>query len=97
MEVVPGGSQMEGALEAQTDPSWELTGVSSGWVIAGRRGITEEQVLVLSEFVDMYADHLQRFSKRRSEPHVFIQMSLDGLTSVPSRNLLNQVKTVVNA
>ncbi len=97
LEAIPAGSALDRALQTQADPPWQRTSASPGWAIAQRGSVREEQVAALREFVTAYSRQLQHFSQRRSEPHLFVQMSLGELTDEPSRQLLGRVKATLTA
>lgn len=95
VEVVAMDSALYRALETQTDHPWRCTSESSRWAVYQRGSVREAERSVLQEFIDTYNRQLQRFSKRRSEPHLFVQMSLNELTDEPSRQLLSQFKATL--
>lgn len=95
LEAVPVGSELDRALQAQSGSPWKLTDVSPHWAIARRGSVTEERLEALGEFLTLYQPQLQRFSVRRSEPHLFVQLRLDGLTDEPSRQLTSQLKAAL--
>jgi hypothetical protein len=94
-EAVPLGSALDRALQTQTDHPWQRTDVPPHWVIAQRGGLSEEQTEALREFITTYDRRLGRFSRRQSEPHLLIQMSLGELSDESSRQLLGHIKTAV--
>jgi hypothetical protein len=95
IEAVRVGSALYCALQAQADHPWRRANESSHWAIYRRGGVKEEKLETLQELIDVYARQLQRYSKRRSEPHLFVQMSLNELTCEPSGQLLSRFKATL--
>ena len=95
VEIVPAGSALERDLQARSDQAWQRTTGPSHWVITWRGKLAQEQVAGLQTFVSAYEHQLQRFSQRPSEPHLFLQMTLNALTDKSSEELLGQVKAAV--
>lgn len=97
IEVVPVGSALDRALQGQADHAWQRTDLSPQWLIAHRGNVSESQIQALGEFVLACGRRLQRFSQRRSKPHLCVQLALSGLTDEPSQQLLTRVKTIITA
>ncbi len=95
LEAVPADSPLDRALQRQVDPPWQRSTVVPGWVIAQRGNVPQEQAEALRALVAAHNRQLQRFSKRRSEPHLFIQMSLSGFNDHASPELLSRVKATM--
>jgi hypothetical protein len=95
IELAPAEGVFDRALQAETDQPWQRTNAAPHWVIA-QRGTTEErQLAALQEFVAAYGQGLQRFSLRRAEPHLFVQLGLRQLPRESSRDLFQRLKTAV--
>jgi hypothetical protein len=96
LEAVPMSSHMAGALRTHTETPWQCEEISSRWLLARRGDVSETQVAALRAFITSHDRQFQRFSLRRTEPNLFVQMSLDGLTGQPSRELLSWIKELVD-
>jgi hypothetical protein len=95
VEIVPTESELDRALRRQTESPWQRVEPSAGWVMAWRGELGAAQEAALRTLLVTYASHLRRFSLSRSEPHLFVQLSLAGLASEPSREWLERVKNAV--
>lgn len=95
MELAPADGALDRALQAESDRPWQRSELSPHWVIAQRGTIKEGQLAALQEFVAAYGPGLQRFSLRRAEPHLFVQLGLRQLTGESSRDLFQRLKTAV--
>jgi hypothetical protein len=90
IEAVPAGGGLHRALQAQVDHPWRRANQSSHWAIYSRGGLKKDQLEALQEFIDVYDQQLQRFSKRRSEPHLLVQLSLSELVNESSGQLFER-------
>jgi hypothetical protein len=97
VEAVPVGSALDRALSTQTEDHWQRKSVSPQWMIAQRGQVREERIEALRDFIAVHDHHLHRLSWRRSEPHLFLQMWLGGLTEESSQELLSRIKETVSA
>lgn len=95
VEIVSAGSALERDLAARSGQAWQRRTGSPHWVITWRGNLAEEQLVALQTFVSVYEHQLQRFSWRPSEPHLFLQMTLDALTEGSSAELLGRVRAAV--
>jgi len=95
IEVVQVGSALYGTLQRQVDHPWQCAYESSQWAIYRRGGLKSAQLEALKEFIDAHGAQLKRFSKRRSEPHLIVQMSLDVLRDTSSRQLFDRYRATL--
>lgn len=95
VEAVPVNGALDRALQAQADHPWHRMDVSPHWAIAFRGNVKEERAEALREFIATFDRQLERFSQRRSEPHLFVQMSLGGLVGESGQQLLSRIKATM--
>lgn len=92
VEVVRIGSAPDRFPQEAAEGGWQRTNLSPRWMIARRGSGREKQDEALRRLVTIYDHQLQCFSRRRTDPHLFVQMSLDGLLEDSSRQLLSCIK-----
>lgn len=94
-EVVRVGSELYETLQRQVGHPWQSTHESSRWAIYRRGGLNTAQLDALKSFVDLYDAQLLRFSKRRTEPHLRVEMAVGGLCDASSQQLFDRYKATV--
>jgi hypothetical protein len=95
MELAPAGGAFDRALQAETDQPWQRAELSPQWVVAQRGTAKEGPLAALQELIGAYGPGLQRFSLRRAEPHLFVQLGLRQLPPESSRELFQRLKAAV--
>lgn len=97
IEAVQVGGALYQTLHAQTDHPWRRAYESSHWAVYSRGSPKRAQVEAVKTFIDTYDAQLRRFSKRRSEPHLLVQMSLDELSDTASQQLFDHYKGTLDS
>jgi hypothetical protein len=95
IEIVSAGSSVARSLQAEPQRSWQQMQVAPGWVLAHRGKVKEAQLEVLCDFVRASSRQLQRYSLRRSEPHLLVQLSSRELMDEPSPQLIHRLKPIL--
>ena len=95
VEVVPATGQTARGLHQEQERPWTWQQGSHGLSIAYRGSGAQPQVAGLESWVDAYGAHLQRFSWRKTDPHIQLQVNVAGLLTVSSEAFLADLQTAV--
>jgi len=88
------GQTARGLRKEQADP-WAWQAGPDGLAIAYRGTGAQSQVEGLEPWLKVYAAHLGRFSWRKTDPHVQLQMKVAGLSARPSERFLQDLQGAV--
>ena len=95
VEVVPAAGQTAQGLHQEQERPWTRQQGPHGLAIMIRGSGTQPQVAGLRSWVDAYGAHLQRFSWRKTDPHIQLQMNVAGLLTMSSETFLIDLQTAV--
>ena len=95
VEVVPATGQTARGLHQEQERPWTWQQEPCGLVIAYRGSGAGPQVAGLEPWVDAYGAHLQRFSWRKTDPHIQLQVNVAGLLTTSSEAFLADLQTAV--
>ena len=95
VEVVPATGQTARGLRQEQGQPWTWQEGSHGLSIAHRGSGAGPQVAGLESWIDAYGAHLQRFSWRKADPHIQLQVNVAGLLTMSSEAFLADLQTAV--
>ena len=95
VEVVPATGQTARGLRQEQGQPWTWQEGSHGLSIAHRGSGAGPQVARLESWIDAYGAHLQRFSWRKADPHIQLQVNVAGLLTMSSEAFLADLQTAV--
>ena len=97
VEVVPATKQTARGLHQEQERPWTWQQGPYDLAIMYRGSGTEPQIAGLKSWVDAYGAHLQRFSWRKTDPHIQLQMNVARLLTMSSETFLSDLQTAVGA
>jgi len=95
VEVVPATGQTVRDLHQEQERPWTWQQGPCGLAIAHRGSGAGPQVAGLEPWVEAYGAHLQRFSWRKADPHIQLQVNVAGLLTTSSESFLADLQTAV--
>lgn len=95
VEVVPARGRIAKGLRREQGQLWTWQERMYGLGMAYRGAGAQRQVTALDFWLDTYGAHLHRFSWRKADPHVQLQIKTAGLLSTPSETFLTALQTAV--
>lgn len=95
VEVVPTTGQTARGLHQEQKQPWTWQQGPFGLAIAHRGSGAGPQVAGLEPWVGAYGVHLQRFSWRKTDPHIQLQVNVAGLLTTSSEAFLANLQTAV--
>jgi hypothetical protein len=95
VEIVPARGRTAKDLRREQEQPWTWQERMDGLGVAHRDAGAQRQVTALNPWLDTYGVHLHRFSWRKTDPHIQLQMKAAGLLSTPSETLLTDLQATV--
>ena len=99
VEVGPSGrrilNQSQGKTARQRDQAWRWQQGPHRLSVAYRNPGAQQQVRSLKHWLETYGAHLHRFSWRKTDPHVQLQIKIGGLLATSSETFLTGLQTAV--
>jgi hypothetical protein len=95
VEVVPNQGPAARGLHREQDDPWTWQAGPEGLAAAYRGAGAQPQVEQLEPWLKTYAAHLYRFSWRKTDPHVQLQMKVVGLSAESSERFLQDLQSAV--
>jgi hypothetical protein len=93
VEIVPASRQTAQGLHREQEGPWKWQQGPHGLAIAYRGSGARSQVAGLETWVQAYGACLRRFSWRKSDPHIQLQMDVAGLLAMSSATFLADLQT----
>jgi hypothetical protein len=94
VEVVPAGRTAQ-TLHREQELPWTWQEGPHGLVIAYRDSGARPQAAGLEPWLGAYGAHLYRFSWRKTDPHIQLQVKADGLLATSSKTFLTDLQMAV--
>jgi hypothetical protein len=95
VEVVPAKGQTAQTLRGDQEQPWTWQEGPYGLATAYRGSGTRPQVTGLESWLETYGAHLHRFSWRKSDPHIQLQVNVGGLLATSSEEFLADLQAAV--
>jgi len=95
VEIVPAKGRAAQDLRREQGQPWTRQEGPYGLTIAGRGSGAQQLVAGLRPWLETYGAHLSRFSWRKHDPHVQLQMKVAGLLSMSGETFLEHLQTAV--
>ncbi|MBL7065324.1 MAG: hypothetical protein ISS49_14110 [Anaerolineae bacterium] len=95
VEVVPAKGRTAQALRREQEQPWTWQEGPYGLAIAHRGSGAQRQVAGLTSWLETCGAHLHRFSWRKTDPHVQLQMKVGGLLATSSETFLADLQAAV--
>jgi hypothetical protein len=95
VEVVPATGQTTRRLLRDQERPWTWQEGPYGLTVAYRGSGARSQMTGLEPWVGTYGAHLQRFSWRKTDPHIQLQVNVAGLLAAPGGTFLKDLQTAV--
>jgi hypothetical protein len=95
VEIVPTQGQTARTLRKEQAQPWTWYEGPDDLAIAHRGPGTQSQVARLEHWLETYSQHLHRFSWRKTDPHVQVQVSVVGLLATPSQTFLTDLQATI--
>lgn len=95
IEVVPAKGRIAEGLRKEQEHPWEWQEKGYGLGVAYRGNGAQRQVAALESWLETCMAHLQRFSWRRTDPHIQLQVKVTGLLATSSEVFLTDLQAVV--
>jgi hypothetical protein len=95
VEIVPARGRTAKDLRREQEQPWTWQERMDGLMAAYRDTSAQRQVTALNLWLDTYGVHLHRFSWRKTDPHIQLQMKAAGLLTTPSETLMADLQAAV--
>ncbi len=95
VEVVPAGGRIAKGLRREQEQPWTWRGRMYGLMVAYRGTGAQQQVTALNPWLDTYGVHLHRFSWRKTDPHIQLQMKAASLLTTSSQAFLTDLRAAL--
>ncbi|MDY6874935.1 MAG: hypothetical protein SWK90_01845 [Chloroflexota bacterium] len=95
VEIVPAKGRTAQALHREQEQSWTWQEGPHNLTIAYRGPGAQGQVTGLISWLEVYGEHLHRFSWRKADPHVQWQMKVGGLLTTASETFLADLQSTL--
>lgn len=95
VEIVPVNGKIAEGLRREQDQPWMWQRGSGGLGVAYRGTGAQRQVTALKSWLENHGAHLHRFSWRKADPHVQLQIGAAGLLATSSSTFLAGLQTAV--
>jgi len=95
VEIVPAQGQIARTLRREQEQPWVWQEGPYHLTIAHRGSGTQRQLAGLAAWLEAYGRCLQRFSWRKADPHVQLQMRVAGLLATSSEAFLTALQTAI--
>ena len=95
VEVVPAKGQMGQALRREQEQPWTWQAGPYGLATAYQGSGAQLQMAGLEPWLETYGAHLHRFSWRKADPHIQLQMKVTKLLTTSSEDLLRDLQAAV--
>lgn len=97
VEVLPSKGRLAQSLRREAKHPWTWQEGPHGLALAYRGSGGKKRVAALMGWLEAYGAHLDRFSWRKTDPHVQLQIWLKGLESKPCRPLFTGIQAALMA
>ena len=95
VEVMPAQGRPAQTLRREQAQTWTWQEGADGLAVAYRGPGGQSQATALSPWLERYGQHLARFSWRKTDPHVQLQIGAAGLANTSSREFLMGLQNAV--
>jgi hypothetical protein len=95
MEVVPASGRTAQSLRREQEQPWTWQEGPHGLSVVWQGPGAQRQVAALEPWLETYGAHLHRFSWRKTDPHVQLQMKVSALLATPSETFLADLQAAV--
>jgi hypothetical protein len=96
VEIISARGRAAQDLHREQEQPWTWQEGPYGLTIAGRGPGAQQLVAKLIPWLETYGAHLSRFSWRKYDPHVQLQMEVAGLLDTPSEMFLSDLQASVS-
>jgi hypothetical protein len=94
VEVVPAKGKIAEGLRKEREQPWTWREGPHGLGLAYRGAGAEGQAAALEPWLETYGAHLHRFSWRKTDPHIQVQIKAGGLLDTSSETFLTELQAV---
>jgi len=95
VEIVPAKGRTAQGLHREQEQPWTWQEGPYSLAIAYRGSGARQQVAGLVSWLETYGAHLHRFSWRKTDPHIQLQMKVGGLLAASSETFLADLQAAV--
>lgn len=95
VEIVPASGRIAEGLRREQAQPWTCQEGVDGLMVAYRDTGAQQQVTALNLWLDTYGVHLHRFSWRKTDPHIQLQIKAAKLLTTPSTTFLTDLQAAV--
>jgi hypothetical protein len=95
IEIIPVSGRVAQDLRREKELPWEWKDGPRGLAVAYRGPGAQDRATALGPWLETYAQHLHRFSWRKTDPHVQLQAKATGLLLIPSETFLTDFQVAL--
>ncbi len=95
VEIVPVKGRIAEGLRKEQDQPWTWQEGPYGLGVAYQGASAQRQVTAVEPWLETYGAHLYRFSWRKTDPHIQLQMKVAGLLATSSETFLADLQAAV--
>jgi hypothetical protein len=96
VEIVPVRGQIAQGLGRDPEQSWTWQEGPYGLAMISRGPGSQRQMAAFEHWLDTYGAHLHRFSWRKADPHIQLQMKVSKLLAISSKTFLTDLQAAVD-